>query len=86
MDKKLYYVRWYWVRKKQFHQHKNSISINNLGINKIKVSNEVSFGKKGFNYVIGYKDGKKIRPLCILLPKLRPYRKGLDETKDMSFR
>ena len=36
---------------------------------KVKLNN-VSFGKKGFKYFIGYKDGKKVRPLCILLPKL----------------
>ena len=31
----------------------------NIDIDKIVVSNKVSFGKKGFKYFIGYKDGKK---------------------------
>ena len=34
------------------------------------VFNKISFGKKGFKNFIGYKDGKKVRPLCILLPKM----------------
>ena len=41
--------------------------------------------KKGFKFFIGYKDAKKIRPLCILLPKVSAYRKDFDETKSMSF-
>ena len=34
---------------------------------------------------IGYKDGKKVRPLCIMLPKISTYRRDLDETKYMAF-
>ena len=41
--------------------------------------------KKGFKFFIGYKNAKKIRPLCILLPKMSAYRKDFDETKSMSF-
>ena len=49
------------------------------------MSNKVSFDKKGFKYFIGYKDDKKIRPLCIFLPKMSVYGKDLDGTKHMSF-
>ena len=59
--------------------------INNININKIVVSNKVSFGKKHFRYFIGYRDGKKIRPLCILLQKMSAYRRDYAETKYMSF-
>ena len=48
------------LKKYKFHQHKSLISINNIDINKIVVSNKVSFGKKDFKYFIGYKDAKKI--------------------------
>ena len=51
------------IEKQNFHQHKESFSIKNIDINKIAISNKVSFGKKGFKYFIGYKDAKKIRPL-----------------------
>ena len=49
------------------------------------MSNKVSFGKNGFKYFIGYKDGKKITPLCIILPKISSYRKDFDEIKYVSF-
>ena len=58
----------------QFHQYK-SISIDNIDINKIVVSNKVSFGKKDFKYFICYKDAKNIST----------YRRDFDKTKCMSF-
>ena len=58
-----------------------SFSINNIGINKIVVSNMVSFGKKNFKYLIGYKDANKNRSFCIFLPKMSSYRRDFDETK-----
>ena len=39
----------------------------------------------GFKYFIGYKDGKKVRLLSILLPKTSGYRRDFDETKYMTF-
>ena len=71
-------------KKKKFHQHKRPISIKNIDINKIVVSNKVFFGKKGFKYFIGLKDDKT-RPLCIFLPKMGAHKRDFDETKDMSF-
>ena len=38
-----------------------------------------------FKYFIGYKDAKRIRPLCILFPKMSAYRRDFDTTKCMSF-
>ena len=37
------------IEKQKFHQHKKPISIKDIDINKIIISNKVSFGKKGFN-------------------------------------
>ena len=48
------------IQKQKFHQHKEPISIKYIDINKIVVSNNVSFSKKRFKYFIGYKDAKKI--------------------------
>ena len=73
------------IQKQKFHLHIGPISIKNIDITKIVVSNKVSFGKKGFKYFIGYKDGKKIRPLCIFLPNMSAYRKDFDESKYISF-
>ena len=69
----------------EFHQHKNPILINNIDINKTVVSNKVLFRKKDFKFFIGYKSAKKIRPLCIFIPKMSAYRRSFGETKYMSF-
>ena len=58
MDKKIVKFGDFEIEKQKFHQHKRPISIKNLDINKIVVSNKVSLGKKGFQYFIGYKDAK----------------------------
>ena len=73
------------IQKQKSLQHKRPISIKNIDINKIVVSNKVCYGKKGFKYFIGYKDHKKIRLLCIFLPKMSAYRRDFDETKYISF-
>ena len=82
MNKKVTKIGHTEIEKYKFHQH---ISINNIDINKIAVSNQVSFDKKGFKYFVGYKNGKTVRPLCILFPKMSAYRIGIDETNYMSF-
>ena len=53
-------------------KNKNFTNIKKTDINKIVVSNNVSFGKKGFKYFIGYKDAN-IRTSCIFLPKISAY-------------
>ena len=71
------------IKKQKFYQYQRPISIKNIDIDKIVVSNKVSFGKKSFKYFIGYKDAKKIRPWCIFHPKVSAYR--IEETKYISF-
>ena len=71
--------------KLKFHQNKTPISIKNIDINKKVVSNKAFLVKKGFKYFTGYKNAKKIRPLCVFLPKMSAYRREFDETKYMSF-
>ena len=53
------------IEKQNFHQQKRPILIKNIDINNILVPNKVSFGKKSFKYFTGYKDAKRIRPLCL---------------------
>ena len=73
------------IEKQKFHQYKKPISIKNIDIAKMVVSNKLSVGGKGFKYFIEHKDAKKGRPLCIFLPKMTAYRKDFDETKYISF-
>ena len=61
------------------------ISIDYIDINKIVVSNKVSFGKKDFKYFIGYKYAKKLDLYAYFFQKLSAYRRDLDKTKCMSF-
>ena len=51
-------------------------------------------GKKSLNilltinillYIIGYTDAKKVRLLCVMLPKMSAYRRDFDQTKYMYF-
>ena len=44
------------TQKENFQQYKGPISIKEINIKKIVVSDKVSFGKKRFKYFIGYKD------------------------------
>ena len=73
------------IEKHKFHQYKKPSSIKNIDINKMVVSDKVSFGKNGFKYSIDYEDAKKSRSLCISLTKMSAYRRDFDETKYISF-
>ena len=44
------------IEEYKFHQHKFPISINNIDINKIVISNKLPFDKKNFKYFL------KVRP------------------------
>ena len=52
------------ISKRKFLYSKHPIDINNAGIYKIMIPNKFYFGKKGFKYCIGYKDGDRVKPLC----------------------
>ena len=69
------------IKKQIFYQHKKRISVQNIDINKIVVSNNVSFGKKGFKcFNVSLNVSKCfIRPLCIFLPKMGTYRWKFDK-------
>ena len=73
------------TEKCEFNQHKTVILLSSIDINKIVVSNKVSFIKKDRKYFYVHNDAKKIKYLCIFLPKMSAYRKYFDETKCISF-
>ena len=47
----------------KFNQYKRPISISDINVNELVVSNKFPFGKQDFKYFIGYKDNKEIRLL-----------------------
>ena len=55
------------------------ISMKKIDINKIVVSNKVSFGINEFKHFIGKKEAKEIRP-SVFFPKMNAYRIDFDET------
>ena len=72
------------IKNQKFPQHKESISIKNIDINKIVRSNKVSFGKKGFKTFIGYKYAKTLDLYVYISPKWLQIRKDYEKTKFMS--
>lgn len=74
------------IEKQKTYCHKGSISIYDVNIDAIVVSNKVPFTKKSFKYFIGNKDCyDDVIPLCIKLLKMTAYRKDFYEPKYMSF-
>ena len=57
MDKKVIKFDVTETEKYKFHQHKIPISVDNIDVNKIVVSNKISFGND-FKHFIRYKDVK----------------------------
>ena len=73
------------IEEYKFHQPKSPISINDIVISKIIVSNKLFFSKQDFKYFIGYKDAKKIRSLFLFYPKMSINKKDFDKTICMYF-
>ena len=58
------------VNKKEFHASKQAIDLNLVNISKIVISDKSKHSDSNFlKYLIGYKDGNIVRPLCIILPQ-----------------
>ena len=63
------------IEKNTFNHHKSPI----FKIEKVLVSNKISFGEKHYKYFIGYLyNDDKVKPLHIMLPKTSAYAKRYD--------
>ena len=62
------------VNKKEFHKSKQSINLDLVNEDQIVVSDKFKHSYDGFKYFIGYKEGKIVKPLCIMLPQLTVYK------------
>ena len=69
------------LKNTNFIKNKSTISINEIDINKIVVSNKLPFGKQDFKYLIVYKDSGKNNPLCIFCPEVIIYERNFDNNK-----
>ena len=75
------------MKKDKFHRHITLTFLGDVDTEKVLVSNKISIGEKSYKYFIGYlRNGNKVKPLNIMLPKTSAYVKSYDgQTKWMYF-
>ena len=75
------------IKNNKFYYHKTPIFLGDVDIEKVLVSNKISFGERNYKYFIGYLyNDNKAKPLHIMLPKTSAYVKSCDgQTKWMYF-
>ena len=57
----------YRVNKKEFHKSKQPIKLDLVNVDQILVSDKFKHSDDGLKYLIGYKAGGLVKPLCIIL-------------------
>ena len=68
------------LKKNKFHQHKTPICLRDVDIEKVLVSNKISFIEKIYKYFIGYLyNDNEVKSLHIMLPNTSAYVKHYDE-------
>ena len=72
------------IEKRRFHSSKGAIHISDVNPDKIVTSEKFSCAKKGFKYLVSYKNNEQATPLCVLLPKMSSYLRHFDDEKTMS--
>ena len=87
MDKEILTFGNIEIEKNKFHRHKTSIHLGDVDVEKVLVSDNISFDEKNYKYFIGYLlDNYKVKPLHIMPPKTTAYVKSYDgQTKWMYF-
>ena len=74
------------LNKKEFHRSKEPIDWMSVNIDQIVVSDKFKHNNQGFKYFIGYQEGRIVKPLCIILPRMSGYIKYFENGgKNMSF-
>ena len=67
------------TEKNTFYRHKSPIFKKDVNIEKVLVSNKISFGEKSYKFFIDYLyNDHKVKPLHIMLPKTSAYVKSYD--------
>ena len=61
------------VNKKEFHKSKQPIDLDLVNVDQIVVSDKFKHSDDGFKYFIGYKEGKIVKLLWIILPQMTVY-------------
>ena len=62
------------IEKNKFYRNMIPIPLRDIDIEKVLVSNQISFGEKDCNFFIGYLyNDHKLKPLHIMFPKTSTY-------------
>ena len=79
MDKEALTFSYIEIEKNTFYRHKSLAPLWDVDIEKILVSNKISFSEKKYKYFIGYLyNHHKLKPLHIMLPITSAYVKSYD--------
>ena len=79
MGKEILMFRDIEIEKSKSYRYKSPVPLSDIDIEKVLVSNKIYFGKKNYEYCIGYLyNDHKVRPLYIMLPKTSAYVKIYD--------
>ena len=74
------------LAKKEFYKSKLPIDLMFVNIDQIVVSDKFKHSDECFKCFIGYKEGKIIKPLCIIVPQMSGYIKYFENGgKNISF-
>ena len=74
------------LNKKEFHKSKQPIKLDSVKVDQIVVSAKFKHSDDGFKCFIGYKEGKIVKLLCVILPQMTGYMKHFENRgKNMSF-
>ena len=74
------------VTKKEFHKSKQPFNLHLVNVDQIARSDKLKHSDDGFKYLIGYREGEIVKPLCIILPQMTGYIKFFENGgKNMSF-
>ena len=74
------------VNKKEFHKSKQPINLDLVNLDQIVISDKFKYSDDGFKYLISYKEGEIVKPLCVGLPQMNGYIKCFESRgKNMSF-
>ena len=57
------------VNKKEFHESKQPVNLDLINVDQIVVSDKFRHNDDSFKYVIVYKEGEIVKPLCIISDK-----------------
>ena len=61
------------LNKKEFHKSKQPNNLSLVNVDQIVVSNKFKHSGDGFKYFIEHKEGKIVKPLCIILSQMSGY-------------